>query len=210
MAEDIQTGEAGPILLLAHGAGAPMDSPFMAALADELAERGVQVVRFEFGYMARRREDGKKRPPPKAEKLVDEFAEKVTAYGGDSRKPVFVAGKSMGGRIASLLAASHAAPVSGCACFGYPFHPPGKPDRWRTDHFAELAVPLLVNQGTRDPFGRQEEVLAHFESSLPFAVEWLEDGEHDFKPRKASGLTQQALIAQAAERTARWINDLTT
>lgn len=204
MAQEIVTGEGQQTLLLAHGAGAPMDSPFMTMLAEALGRRGVRVVRFEFSYMNQRRQDGKKRPPPKAEKLVGEFDARIEACAADS-KPLFVGGKSMGGRIASLLTRHADARLSGCICFGYPFHPPGKPDRWRTEHLAEPAMPVLIEQGTRDPFGRQDEVLAHFEAGLPFDLNWLEDGEHDFKPRKASGFTQADLIDKAAQQAAKWM-----
>lgn len=205
MSEDLTDGHGRHVLLLAHGAGAPMDSPFMDTLANALGQQDVQVIRFEFDYMQRRREDGKKRPPPKVDKLLSEFQQKIEQYAGAGS--LFIGGKSMGGRVASLVAASQTSAV-GCICFGYPFHPPGKPDRWRTEHLHELSVPVLLQQGTRDPFGRQDEVIAHFDGHPPATIDWLEDGEHDFKPRKASGLTQQALIDQAASNAARWMKFL--
>lgn len=181
-----------------------MDSPFMNLLANALANRGIRVVRFEFEYMHRRRIDGKKRPPPKAEKLLGELEAKVGQYAEEAAS-LFVGGKSMGGRIASMLASDGNERVTGCVCFGYPFHPPGKPDRWRTDHFSSLASPILIQQGTRDPFGRRDEVLSHFAGGQPVDIDWLEDGEHDLKPRKASGLSQSDLIERAAENAAAWM-----
>ncbi|PVY75366.1 hypothetical protein C8D92_10783 [Tamilnaduibacter salinus] len=206
-ANDRLTDGQGPLtLLLAHGAGAPMDSPFMEALAREIGATGVRVVRFEFGYMQKRREDGRKRPPSAANTLKKAFREQIDTL--TSENPVVIGGKSMGGRIASELAADAdlaAQGVIGCACFGYPFHPPGKPDRWRTDHFKALRMPLLILQGTRDPFGRQDEVTDHLTPLLPaIRLHWLESGEHDFKPTRQSGRTQDDLIREAASVFSGW------
>ena len=180
----------GPIdgavhLLLAHGAGAGMDTPFMAFMAQGLAESGVGVTRFEFPYMAARRQDGKKRPPDRAPKLLDCWREVIEACGGPGR--VFIGGKSMGGRMASLIAAE--LPVRGVVCLGYPFHPPGRPEKLRIDHFREVKAPFLICQGERDPFGSRAEVT---DLTLPreIAFHWLGDGDHNLKPRKKSGLTE--------------------
>ena len=139
-------------LLLAHGAGAPMDSPFMESLAEALADRGIQVVRFEFPYMQRRREEQRKFPPNRAPQLLEAFARQVASVER-SGLPLWVGGKSMGGRMASMLAAEGASEIDGVVAFGYPFHPPGKPENTRTEHLASLAVPMLICQGERDPFG---------------------------------------------------------
>ncbi|WP_148863070.1 alpha/beta family hydrolase [Marinobacter fonticola] len=203
MTDIVSSGIGNNVVLLAHGAGAPMDSAFMDQLAEALAGQEIKVVRFEFEYMRRRREDGKKRPPTKADTLIAEFRQKIEQYAGGAEN-LFIGGKSLGGRMASLIAADQA-PVSGCVCFGYPFHPPGKLDRWRTEHFERFSVPVLIQQGTRDPFGRQDEVHRHFGGEPPVAINWLEDGEHDFKPRKVSGLTQEGLIEQAARNAAKWM-----
>lgn len=171
-----------------------MDSDFMNALSSRLGERGVRVLRFEFPYMAQRRQGGSKRPPNPMPALLDSFRERYAALSG----PVFIGGKSMGGRVASMLADELAA--AGLICFGYPFHPPGKPERTRTEHLAELSTPALILQGTRDPLGKPDEV-AGYRLSGQIQVSWLESGDHDFKPLKRSGLTQLDLINQAAERT---------
>src|SRR5690606_16450036 len=134
-------------VLLAHGAGAPMDSDFMNAMSEALCERGIAVARFEFPYMARRRVEGGKRPPDRQPVLLAAFADMLQRMPGRC----FVGGKSLGGRMASLLAAE-GADVSGVVCFGYPFHPPGKPENTRTAHLPGLSVPMLVCQGERDPF----------------------------------------------------------
>ncbi len=181
-------------LLLAHGAGAPMDSPFMEQLSAALCERGIRVVRFEFPYMAARREDGRKRPPNPLPALQQCLREQAASMSG----PWLVGGKSMGGRVASLLVDELGA--LGLVCYGYPFHPPGKPEKTRTAHLEALATPALVVQGTRDPFGRPEEV-SGYRLADSLQVHWLDSGDHDFKPLKASGRTQALLIEEAAEAT---------
>ena len=189
-------------LLLAHGAGAPMDSPFMAAIASGLAERGWRVVRFEFPYMAQRRVDGKQRAPDRLPRLLDAFREQVGSLQGQG--PLVLGGKSMGGRIASLLVdelAGHGT-VRGCLCLGYPFHPPGKPDQLRTDHLATLSTPTLIVQGERDPFGKRSEVET-YTLSASIDVQWIVAGDHSFKPTRSSGLSEagnwQCAVTLAAQ-----------
>ena len=197
--------EDGPVLALAHGAGVGMDSPFMAAMAERLAARGVRVARFEFAYMAQRRTDGKKRPPPAQRTLLAEFRTVVDRLGGPGG--VFVGGKSKGGRMASLPAAEQeaaGAPLAAVAALRYPFHPPGKPDKLRTDHLQALATPMLVCQGERDPFGTAAEVPA-YPLSQAVRVTWLPDGDHDLKPRKASGHDHAANLDAAADAVAAFL-----
>ena len=182
--------EARPLLLLAHGAGAPMDSPFMQSIAEGLAAKGRAVARFEFPYMAKRREDGRKRPPDPAPRLLEGFRAAAAQFSG----PVVVGGKSMGGRIASMIADEIGA--AGLVCLGYPFHPPGKPEKLRTEHLADLKTPALILQGERDPFGTDEEVPAYALSSA-IRVSWITDGNHDLKPRKASGWTAEGALDAA-------------
>lgn len=196
-------GEPLAQLMLAHGAGAPMDSDFMNLLSQALARQGLAVLRFEFPYMAERRASGTRRPPDRMPVLLDSYRAHL-AERPDVCAPLFVGGKSMGGRVASLLADEVQA--AGLVCFGYPFHPPGKPERTRTAHLEQLATPALVLQGTRDPFGRPEEV-AGYALSDQVSVHWLESGDHDFKPLRRSGLTQEQLIDQAALRVADFIRD---
>lgn len=182
-------------LLLAHGAGAGQDSPFMRRLREALAERGVQTLAFEFAYMQRMREEQRRRPPPRVETLVDEFARWRDSMSRLAPGPLWLGGKSMGGRVASLLAARDDA--VGLALCGYPFHPPRKPASRRLAHWPRLTCPTLVIQGTRDPFGTRDEVAGY---ALPDVAEvhWLEDGDHDWKPRRASGRDQEALIGEGA------------
>ncbi|GHB16797.1 alpha/beta family hydrolase [Salinicola rhizosphaerae] len=191
--------------LLCHGAGAGHDSSFLTSLRQAIAATGVQVVAIEFGYMAMMRREGRRRPPPRVERLVDELAVWQHAIREhDSLTPLWLGGKSMGGRVASLLATR--APVAhecaGLVLCGYPFHPPGKPERTRLDHWSAICCPLVVIQGTRDPFGRREEVADY---ALPPQTEmhFLEGGDHDWQPPKRSDATQDSLIAEASSIIAR-------
>ncbi|SDW56307.1 alpha/beta family hydrolase [Marinobacter mobilis] len=205
------SSDFGAVLILAHGAGAPMDSPFMELLARQLAVQGVTVVRFEFPYMQKRREDGRKRPPDRAEKLLAAFVNTVERVSAtlSPDQALYLGGKSMGGRMASLLAAdTHLKGVfRGVVCFGYPFHPPGKLDKWRLGHFDDLWCPVKIQQGTRDPFGKLDEVAAQ---SMPgrVSIDWLEGGNHDFLPPKKLDHTQDMLIGQAALNAATFMKTL--
>ncbi|MFP5286233.1 MAG: alpha/beta fold hydrolase, partial [Thermoanaerobaculia bacterium] len=125
---------AGPVVVLAHGAGAPMDSPFMNAMARGLAARGLRVARFEFPYMHRRRAAGERKPPDREPVLLGTWRAAIDALGGAER--VVIGGKSMGGRMASMIADE--AGVRGLVCLGYPFHPQGRPERLRVAHLADL------------------------------------------------------------------------
>ncbi|MFX4221033.1 MAG: alpha/beta fold hydrolase [Thalassobaculum sp.] len=197
MTTDVLTdgpADAATTLVLAHGAGAPMDSPFMSAIAARIAARGYRVVRFEFGYMAERRSTGRKRPPERAPALLDQWRQVIDRLGGPGA--VVIGGKSMGGRMASLIATEAA--VRGCLCLGYPFHPPGKPETLRTSHLSGLLCPTLIVQGTRDPFGTRDDVTAMGLPAL-VSVAWIEDGNHDLAPRKASGWTVEAALDRTAE-----------
>ena len=193
--------EAPATVLLAHGAGAPMDSPFMAAIASGLGLKGWRVVRFEFGYMARMRASGRRQGPDRMPVLQEAFRQQVqqerTAWPD---RPLVVGGKSMGGRVASLLVDELApsAGVCGCLCLGYPFHPPGKPLNPRTKHLAELLTPTLILQGERDSFGKREEVDS-YGLSPQVQVGWMTSGDHSFKPTKASGLSEAETWATAVE-----------
>jgi predicted alpha/beta-hydrolase family hydrolase len=193
--------DASVRFLCAHGAGAGMETPFLQAVARLLAERGVAVLRFEFGYMAGRRTGGPRRPPPKAERLVDEYRAAVAAAGPGA--PLLIGGKSMGGRVASLVADDlHAAgQIAGLVCLGYPFHPPGRPDQLRTAHLEHLACPALIVQGERDPFGTRAEVEAMVLSSA-IRFHWAGDGDHDLGPRGGSGFTRKGNLAAAADAVA--------
>jgi predicted alpha/beta-hydrolase family hydrolase len=177
--------EARKTLALAHGAGAGMDTPFMNAFAAGIADRGFRVARFEFPYLADYRQTGKKRPPDREPVLRLTWLRVVELLGS---KGLVIGGKSMGGRIASLIADE--AGVEGLICLGYPFHPVGQPDRLRIEHLRTIQTPTLILQGERDPFGNREEVTP-LRLSSAIRIEWLEDGDHSLKPRKKSGRTEQ-------------------
>jgi uncharacterized protein len=192
-------------ILLAHGAGAAMTSPFLETITRLLTERHLQVSRFEFDYMAARREGGKRRPPPRAEHLVPEYRRAVEELRvqGASRQKLLIGGKSLGGRVASLAADElfSAGLIDGLVCLGYPFHPPDKPDNLRTAHLEELRCPTLIVQGERDPFGSRGEVEGYrLSSEIQFA--WAGDGDHDLGPRGGSGFTRAGNLALAADAVA--------
>lgn len=193
----LTTGPQSPVLVFAHGAGAPMDSEFMERMSELLAERDVGVIRFEFPYMSQRRTGGSKRPPDRQPALI-EFWQKVLDQC-QSDKKVFIGGKSMGGRMASLLSDERG--VEGLVCLGYPFHPMKKPEKLRTEHLADLKTPTLIVQGTRDALGNYDEV-AEYELSDQIEFCWLEDGDHDLKPRVKSGFTHDQHLRSAADAIA--------
>jgi uncharacterized protein len=201
-----------PVLLLAHGAGAPMDSPFMEAIAAAVSARGVTVVRFEFDYMALRRVDQKKRPPPNVARLAEAFREAVADVRARfAGAPLLIGGKSMGGRVASMIADPLFADgvVAGCVCLGYPFHPAKQPEKLRTPHLVALTCPTLIVQGDRDALGDRGEVEA-MTLSKAITYTWLADGNHDFEPRVASGFTQAEHVWTAADAVARFARSART
>ena len=190
-------------LVLAHGAGAPMDHPIMETIAAGVAAAGIRVIRFEFPYMRQRRSGGPRRPPDRQAVLLDTWHEVIDALGGT--RNLVIGGRSMGGRMASLIA--DAVGARGLVCLGYPFHPPGKPERLRTEHLAALRTPTLIVQGERDAFGSTAEVTA-YDLSDAIRIHWLADGDHSFVPRKKSGHTTAGHLAAAAAVTAGLIQSL--
>ena len=197
--------DASATLVLAHGAGAAMDSPFMQTIAEQVAAAGIRVLRFEFPYMRRRRATGKRGGPNGQAVLLDSWREAIAAVGRESR--LVIGGKSLGGRVASMLADEVEA--DGLVCLGYPFHPPGRLGSPRIAHLAELRTPALICQGERDPFGRPEEVEA-YALSPSIRVHWLPDGDHSFKPRKSSGRSEADNLAEAAAETVAFVEALVT
>lgn len=202
MTEFIISGpdEAHATLILAHGAGAAMDSPFMEKMAELLAERGVRVLRFEFPYMASRRLTGKRKPAPKAETLMEAYRAAAGEAAPLVRGRLAIGGKSMGGRVASLVADElhTGGTVSALVCVGYPFHPPGMPEKLRTGHLEGLRCPALIAQGERDPFGSRLEVESYkLAAAVQFA--WIGDGDHDLGPRGGSGFTRKGNLGAAAD-----------
>jgi predicted alpha/beta-hydrolase family hydrolase len=198
--------DARVTILLAHGAGAPMDSASLTAAAKALAEAEFRVARFEFGYMAARRH-GERKPPPKAETVMPEYVAAIDDLG-PTNGPLLIGGKSMGGRVASMIADAEFAArrIAGLVCLGYPFHPPGRPEQLRTKHLLAMKTPALIVQGTRDEFGTRYEV-GDYGLSDEIEVFWLEDGDHDLKPRKSvSGFTTAQHLTTMADHVRNWVD----
>lgn len=188
-----------PTLILAHGAGAPMDSDWMNDMAARLAALGVNVLRFEFPYMAQRRVDGGKRPPNPAPRLLECWREVYAVVRRHVAGRLAIGGKSMGGRMASLLADELGADA--LVCLGYPFYAVGKPEKPRVEHLSGLKTRTLIVQGERDALGNSQAVEGY---ALSPSIEmcWLVAGDHDLKPLKASGFTHEQHLAAAAARVA--------
>ncbi|QMV13693.1 alpha/beta family hydrolase [Vibrio spartinae] len=189
----------GPVFIFAHGAGADMTHGFMENIACGLAATGIRVIRFNFPYMIRRALEARKFPPDRAPKLIAAFESVIQYYAA---QPVVIGGKSMGGRMASLLTQHHQ--VKGIACLGFPFHPPGKPEKQKGEHLATCEKPCLILQGERDTFGYREEVMA-MALSPQVQVVYVPDGDHSFKPRKRSGHTEQDNMALVVEQLSEFI-----
>ena len=175
-----------------------MDHPAMERVSALLAEEGVRTVRFEFPYMAERRISGKRPGPNAARVLEATWREVIDDLGAAG---LVIGGKSMG-MVAEEVG------VAGVVCFGYPFHPPGRPEKLRTAHLEALQTPVLIVQGERDTFGRPEEV-AGYDLSEQVRVHWMTDGDHSLKPRKASGRTEAQNLAEAARAAAGFVVEVT-
>ena len=187
-------------LLLAHGSGAGIATPFMTALAEGISTFGITVIRFEFPYMTKARTLGKKQAPNSNAILEKTYRTQIQSVL--DHQPLFIGGKSMGGRIASQIADVH--PVNGCICLGYPFHPPGNPSKLRTAHLQQIRTPVCILQGTRDPFGTKTEIL-EYPLSPNIQLHFLEYGNHSFETRKKDPVRTEALLRQASKITAAFI-----
>ena len=178
--------------VFAHGAGGAMDGPFMTRVARGIAAADIRVVRFEFSYMAARRRGERRGMPDRQPILLDCWRDVVRDLGGG--EGLVIGGKSLGGRMASMVADELA--VAGLLCLGYPFHPPGQPAKLRTAHLEALKTRTVIVQGTRDPFGTKEDVAA-YGLSLAIRVEWIPGGDHSYKPRERENLE---LVVRAGVR----------
>lgn len=203
---DANTGQLGSILLT-HGASQPMTGRFFESLVPMLLARGITVIRFEFAYMRGIRETGQRRPPPRIESMFPELYEAVVTIRDEigPEEKLLIGGKSMGGRIASMMADDffEEGKIAGVVCLGYPFHPPKNPESLRTAHLAEIKCPTLIVQGERDPFGTRDDVAGY---SLAPAIEvcWVGDGDHDLAPRAKSGFTRRGNLEGAADAIAKF------
>jgi len=187
-------------LILAHGAGAPMDSDFMNDMAARLADQGVNVLRFEFAYMAQRRVDGRRRPPNPQAQLLECWRQVYASVRPHVTGCLAIGGKSMGGRMASLIADE--LQVDALVCLGYPFYAAGKPEKPRVAHLADLKARTLIVQGERDALGNKEAVQAYALSSA-IDILWIPAANHDLKPLKSAGISYDQYLADTAQRIAR-------
>ncbi|MDO6695556.1 alpha/beta hydrolase [Aliiglaciecola sp. 3_MG-2023] len=187
--------------IFAHGAGANKQSHFMEQIAKLLCLGGVEVVRFDFPYMLRAAEKNKRQPPDRANILLQDFTEMVNS--ADTELPLFIGGKSMGGRMASMLESAGTVEnvnlIKGVICLGYPFHPPGKPEKQRTEHLYDAKLPILIIQGERDTFGNRSRVESYQLPSI-IDVQFLAAADHSFVPLKSSGIGVDEHIRSAADQ----------
>jgi uncharacterized protein len=191
----------GLTLILAHGAGAGQSSAFIVAFATAIAERGVDVVTFNFSYM----ELGRRIPDPKG-RLEACYFSVIETVRGRKRSKLAIGGKSMGGRVASQVAARGAGALSGLVFLGYPLHPPGRPDRLRAAHLLDVNAPILFVQGSRDAFGTPEELRPIIEQiGLSADLLVVEGGDHSFKVPKSAGVRQQDVHRAVQDRIAIWL-----
>lgn len=191
-------------LVFAHGAGADMNHPFMTNIADKLSKHGIEVLRFNFPYMEKRIQDGKRRPPDRMPALLSCYESIIAEL--DSELPLFIGGKSMGGRVAATLAKETPDKISGVVCLGYPFHPSKKPEKLRLEPLQNIDRPILILQGQRDALGAEIEI-ADYELSSRCKLHYFIDGDHDLKPRVKSGYTHQQHIDGAIEQIVRFIDE---
>ena len=193
-------------VLLAHGAGADMRAATLTTVADALADAKVPSLRFNFPYRAAGR-----RGPDRAPVLEAAVREAVAELARRTKLPperLVLGGRSMGGRICSMVAADTGA--LGLVLLGYPLHPPGKATQLRVEHFARLRMPTLFVSGTRDAFGTPTELRRHAKKLKgPVSFHWVETGDHGFKPLKSSGLTVDAVLAEVAGAVVEFVTGIT-
>jgi uncharacterized protein len=196
---------ASAALVLAHGAGGGQQSKFMVQAAQAFAARGITVATFDFPYMAQGRSVPDKGPVLETHwrAVVDE----ARTHPAFARLPLFIGGKSMGGRIASQVAAQRVEGIAGLVYLGYPLHPPGKPEQRRDRHLPDITEPMLFVQGTRDPFGTAEEIRALLPRLNPRATLFeVTDGDHSFAVRvSVTGKKPDAVLTEIFDRVTSYI-----
>jgi predicted alpha/beta-hydrolase family hydrolase len=197
---------AGITFILGHGAGASQTSAFMVRFATALAARGIDAVTFNFVYT-----EARKRVPDRNDKLEACYRKVIDAVRdrarrNDERGKLFIGGKSMGGRIASQVAAADHDGVAGLVFLGYPLHPPGDPEKLRTRHWSAIAVPMLFVQGSRDAFGTPDELRPHMKLlKAPADLVVIEGGDHSFKVPKKAAMSQAEVDAFVLDEVVRWL-----
>lgn len=192
------------IFVFAHGAGANMHHTYMNNISMLLNDNRINVLRFNFPYMDKRALDGKRYPPNRMPQLVECFYEILTEL--DTPLPIFIGGKSMGGRVAATVARNEQISAKGVVCIGYPFHPQKQPEKLRLEPLQQTKKPVLILQGERDALGSETEI-SNYQLSTFCQLKFFEDGDHDLKPRIKSGFTQQQHIEHAITRIVSFIDD---
>jgi predicted alpha/beta-hydrolase family hydrolase len=201
-----KNNRAGVTIILGHGAGADQMSGFMRMAAEGLAARGLDALTFNFVYKEKR----KSAPDPKAKlescyRAVIQAAQQNKKLKGNQ---LVIGGKSMGGRIASQVAAEDSAGIAGLVYLGYPLHPPGRPDKMRDEHLPQIKAPMLFVQGARDAFGTEDEIKAIIKKHrLKAALYVVAAGDHSFKVPK-SVKPQQQVYEEVMDEVARWCGAL--
>jgi uncharacterized protein len=200
---------AGVTLILGHGAGAGQTSDFMTSFADGLSARGIETITFNFMYI----EQGRRLPDPsdRLEACWRAVIEAVRQRMQSRSNALAIGGKSMGGRIASQVAAAGIGELAGLVFLGYPLHPPGRPDRLRAEHLSAITAPMLFVQGSRDAFGTPDE-LRPIVASLdpPTDLYVVEGGDHSLKVRKGAGIRQEDIYGTAQDHIAAWLRGIAT
>lgn len=197
----------GATFIVAHGAGAGQQSPFMIAFAEAMANLGFDVVTFNFPYTEQKRRLPDRAPVLEAcyAAVIHETLRRIPS----ATQHLFIGGKSMGGRMATQLAAADSSlPIAGLVLLGYPFHPPGKPEKRRDAHLPSVGRPMLVVQGSKDAFGTPDELRPVFDA-LPAATLYVvEGGDHSFKVSRAAGASQAAIDTRIRHEIAEWMSGL--
>lgn len=188
------TTNAKATVIFAHGAGADKSSDFLNIVSEQLLSRNINVLRFNFPYMDKRLQDGKRRPPDRMPKLLACLVQVIAE--NKTNIPLYLMGKSMGGRVAATLAKTNSDGICGVICLGYPFHPQKQPDKLRLEALQNVIKPVLIIQGDRDALGNKCEI-ERYEISTRCQIHFLPDGDHDLKPRVKSGYTHQQHLNSA-------------
>ena len=194
---------AGITLILGHGAGAGQSSPFMVSFATELALRGIDAVTFNFFYMEHRRGGPDKND--KLEACWRAVIETVRTHKKLKRNKLAIGGKSMGGRIASQVAAAGVGDLAGLVFLGYPLHPPGNAEKLRSKHLPLIKSPMLFIQGSRDTFGTEDEMRPIVKKLPRATLHIIAGGDHSLKVPKSAGVTQPELYAAVQDEIVRWL-----
>lgn len=198
------------LVIFSHGAGADKSCSFMEDFTERVVKHNISVLRFNFPYMDRRINEGRKFPPDRMPKLLVSLSELLTQQNNEL--PVFLMGKSMGSRVAAtfmsddelVIQQTEHQWIKGVIALGYPFHPQNKPEKLRLEPVQTVRCPMLILQGDRDKLGSKEEI-ALYELSSAVEVSYLPDGDHDLKPRVKSGFSHDDNLQVAADKVAEFI-----